>query len=64
MFSHPAGRSTTGVSDRFAARLVHEAEMALHDARGTGVDAWIAAAADRLHEALNQYATAVKPPGV
>jgi hypothetical protein len=54
-------------SDRYdewvAARRVHEAEMALHDARGTGVDAWIAAAADRLHDALCQYTAAAASGG-
>ena len=35
-----------------ACRQLFRAEQALHDARQTGVDQWIAAAADRLHEAL------------
>jgi RNA polymerase sigma-70 factor, ECF subfamily len=44
-----AGTSTDGGSDESAehkaARLVHEAETALHDAREPGGDAWIASAA-------------------
>jgi len=35
-----------------AARRLYEAEVALHAARRTAVDAWIAAAADGLHEAV------------
>jgi cellobiose-specific phosphotransferase system component IIA len=42
-----------------AARCLHQAEQALHDAHTTHVDAWIAAAADRLHEAVETYLTAV-----
>jgi hypothetical protein len=34
------------------ARRLYEAEWALHCAHQTGVDAWIAAASDRLHEAV------------
>ena len=37
--------------DQAATRL-YEAEVALHHARQTGVDKWVAAAADRLHEAV------------
>jgi hypothetical protein len=42
-----------------AARLVHDAETALHAARQSHVDAWIAAAADQLHAALANYLEAV-----
>jgi hypothetical protein len=31
---------------------LYRSEQALHDAHQTGVDAWIRAAADRLHECL------------
>jgi hypothetical protein len=54
-------RSTHGCVEREgtgncrAASRLHNAELALHDARQTGVDAWIAAAADRLHEAVVSY---------
>jgi hypothetical protein len=45
MTSLAAATSTRGGSDESAtyeaARLVHEAETALHDAREPGVDAWI-----------------------
>jgi hypothetical protein len=41
------------------AELVYRAELALEDARATGVDAWIKAAADRLHEVLVRDAAAV-----
>ena len=35
-----------------AAQHLYDAEVALHIARQTGVDAWVKAAADRLHEAI------------
>jgi hypothetical protein len=41
-----------------AARRLYRAELALHDAHATHDDAWIAAAADRLHEALEAYLVA------
>jgi hypothetical protein len=31
------------------------AELALHDARQAHVDAWVAAAYDRLHDAVAEY---------
>jgi hypothetical protein len=37
------------------ATALHRAELALHDANQTGVDAWISAAADRLHDAVLAY---------
>jgi hypothetical protein len=43
------------VSEYEAARLaLYRSELALHDAQGTGVDRWIAAAADHLHEAVER----------
>jgi hypothetical protein len=36
---------------------VYDAECALHAARQTHVDAWIAAAADHLHQALQSLDT-------
>lgn len=38
-----------------AARRLYHAELALHDAHTTHEDVWIAAAADRLHEAIEAY---------
>lgn len=35
-----------------AAQRLYDAEIALHIAHQTGVDAWINAAADRLHQAI------------
>lgn len=37
------------------ARRLYEAEWALHCAHQTGIDAWIAAASDHLHEAVHEY---------
>jgi hypothetical protein len=56
------GRQT--VSSDEAARRLYQAELALHDAHATHDDRWIAAAADRLHEALEVYlaAKAAAPP--
>jgi len=50
--------TTTSTSDELARRL-YDAETALHAARASHVDAWIAAAADRLHEALQAHLAAV-----
>ena len=44
-----------------AARRMYDAEVALHIARQTGVDAWISAAYDRLHEAIAAHTAAVTP---
>jgi hypothetical protein len=41
------------VSD--AALHLYEADFALHIARQSGIDAWVAAACDRLHEAVLAY---------
>jgi hypothetical protein len=38
-----------------ASRELYEAELALHDARSSGVDAWVSAASDHLHRALERY---------
>jgi len=38
-----------------AARRLYDAEVALHIARQTGVDAWMRAAADRLHDAVEAH---------
>ena len=46
---------TTGDGLTRAARRLYEAELALHEARQTHVDRWIAAAYDRLHEAALNY---------
>jgi hypothetical protein len=44
-----------------AAQRLYQAEVALHDAHSTHVDAWIMAAADRLHDAVEAYLAAVAP---
>ena len=41
-----------------AAQAMYDAEVALHIARQAGVDAWVAAAYDRLHEAIVIYLAA------
>ena len=40
---------------RIAQRLVYDAETTLHAARQSGIDSWVAAAYDRLHESLAAY---------
>jgi hypothetical protein len=50
----PAGEDL--VSD--AARHLYDAEFALHIARSSGVDAWVAAAYDHLHLAVVAYEAA------
>jgi hypothetical protein len=44
-----------------AAERLYAQEVALHYAHQSGVDAWIAAAADRLHEAIVAYLAEVAP---
>ena len=41
-----------------AAQHLYEAECALHTAHQSHVDAWIAAASDRLHEAVVEHLAA------
>jgi len=52
--------STVAVTD--AKRRLYDAETALHTAHTTHVDEWIAAAADRLHDAVEAYLAAVTVP--
>ena len=48
----------TGISlEQVASLRVYEAETVLHIARQADDDAWITAAYDRLHEALEEYRT-------
>jgi hypothetical protein len=49
------------VQDRVhtAADLLYRAECACHDAHQTHVDAWIMAAADKLHDAVAAHLAAV-----
>jgi len=51
-----------GRAERLSAaeRRLYEAEIALHIAHQTRVDKWIAAAADRLHDALVNHLAAVR----
>jgi hypothetical protein len=42
-----------------AARRMYDAEVALHIARQSRVDAWIAAAYDRLHAAIAEHSAAL-----
>lgn len=51
---------TTSTATALAAAQLYRAEQALHDAHQTHVDAWITAAADRLHEAVEHYFAAEK----
>jgi hypothetical protein len=55
----PASVADTDELEADAARRMYEAEVALHIARQTGVDAWIGAAYDRLHEAIAAHTAAV-----
>jgi hypothetical protein len=56
-----AGVAARDEGEGAAARRMYDAEVALHIARQTGVDAWISAAYDRLHEAIAAH-TAVGAP--
>lgn len=45
---------------RAAARRLYDAEIALHIAHQTHDDSWIAAASDRLHDALEEHRAALR----
>lgn len=45
---------------RDAERRMYDAECALHFAHQSRVDAWITAAADRLHEAITAHSCALR----
>ena len=51
--AHVPSSSATSLSK--AAALLFQQEIALHDARQTGVAQWITAAESRLHDAIVQY---------
>lgn len=57
--SNSSSRTQTTV-EQDAARHLYEAEVALHIAHQSHVDAWIAAAADRLHDAVVEHLHAVE----
>ena len=57
--SNSNSRTETTV-EQVAARHLYEAEVALHIAHQSHVDAWIAAAADRLHDAVVEHLRAVE----
>jgi hypothetical protein len=42
-----------------AAQALYRAELALHDAQGTGIAEWVSAANDRLHQAVVRYEAAM-----
>lgn len=58
--SSAASPSPNPVALAAAAARLFRAEIALHDAHQTHVDSWIAAANDRLHEALVDYLAAAR----
>jgi hypothetical protein len=43
-----------------AARHLYEAELALHDAHLSHVEAWIVAASDKLHQAVVEHLAATR----
>ena len=49
------GAMSPEVRRAVAAERLYRAEVALHAAFESGVDAWISAAYDRLHEALAEH---------
>jgi hypothetical protein len=57
-----ADRVPRAVHDTYveaAAQRLYDSECALHAARVTGVDEWITAAAEQLHNALVAYVEAI-----
>jgi hypothetical protein len=51
--------SCTDVCVAFAAQRLYDAECALHIAHQSQVDAWIAAADAKLHDAISAYLAAL-----
>lgn len=43
-----------------AAHRLYEAELALHDAHQSHVEAWIAATSDKLHQAVLEHLAAIR----
>jgi hypothetical protein len=59
MVAHHLSRThTDGTRVAAAAQHLYEAECALHTAHQSHVDAWIAAASNRLHEAVVEHLAA------
>jgi hypothetical protein len=58
MITNHVPQTLSSATTDTAARRLYDAETALHAARQTGIDAWITAAYDRLHEAIRQYESA------
>ncbi len=52
-------RTQTAARVQAAAARVYDAECALHAARQAHVDAWIAAAADKLHNSIIEHLSAL-----
>ena len=44
---------------RIAAGRLYDAECALHTARQSHLDGWIAAASEKLHDAVTEYLAAI-----
>lgn len=61
------GKSDIETRVLVAAQHLYEAECALHDAKQSQIDGWIAAAADKLHQSLVEHlaamASAAMTPG-
>jgi hypothetical protein len=55
---HPSTDSVDEHEQRITAEHLYNAECALHAAHQSHIDAWIAAASNRLHEALSEYLAA------
>jgi hypothetical protein len=51
----PSHNRSVQIARAETARRLYEAEWALHCAHQTGIDAWIAAASDHLHDAVREY---------
>ena len=65
MTTSPPGMNTPSdpENDRrvaLAAHHLYEAELALHDAHQSHVEAWIAATSDKLHQALLEHLAAIR----
>jgi DUF971 family protein len=59
IYSQQAGRARLVMARDIAARMLYRAEIALSDAHDTGVDEWVDAANERLHQAVLRYEAAL-----
>ena len=59
IYSEQDGYARLVMARGIAAKMLYRAEIALSDATGTGIDEWVSATYERLHQAVLRYEAAV-----